>query len=882
MPSNKLKKIAISLVLIIICAGFAVGAKAALAQQDFGFDYAGNLPLGTRDLRSIIIDIVNIFMGFLGIIAVLVILYGGYVYMTSAGNPEKIEKAKKILINGAVGLAIIFASWGIVALIFRLFGIGIGGGGGGPSGPIVGPGALGNGIIESHYPGRNQRDVPRNTMIAVTFKERIDPASIIEDTNGSTTFGDCTGVSPVVCDELADTIVAGEADAVKIFKNIDGISGALAPDKVTVFTNDNKTFIFDPVDNLGNDVEEFWYTVQLTSEIKKAGGVDQALPFGYSWQFEVSTIIDITPPQIISVIPYPDNSADAYTATTAAQATGSITVVSQPKTYVPASVSAVTPLVGTINASVIGNYTGDEDEDIIIQLLAGETTATVDWSDLDENDRNATNPAPVDTIGRTIPLGGGLTLVIDPGYDADAALNRWTLSATAKVDPDYLRVGNINYQFVDSAPSGDQIEVGADVNVTAANIGTKLDEQAIFETPTVAANVISLVAAVAGSSGNSIQIITDGTRLADTDMTGGVDAGQAQSINDKKDEPRNVVVQINFSEAVNPITTTGEVLILGGGTIGPALASASFDLILPTIDLSGTRNYIAGNWTISNQYRTIEFITLDKCGVNSCGEDVYCLPTDPATIPLIPDLTVGNILIEVKAAFGVNLPTADLPYNGVVDMAANSLDGNRDGSATGIDGDNDGTGDNDGDGVFNTSADDIDDYYNENTGIVGVGDNYMWSFWVNSDIDLTPPRIEEIFPAINGTIGLEEPIEIKFSKLMMSSTLRPDSNYADGKDHLTLIDNSINPVGYWITSTNIDDDLPPDDIADTTRAYINHTPFPSSTNYAAEAGEGIKDLYQNCYMPAADTAGCSGTSQSCCNGVPVANDGSTFATSGCP
>ena len=46
---------------------------------------SGGVNLGTRDLKETITRIVNIALGFLGILATLIILYGGFIWMTSGG-----------------------------------------------------------------------------------------------------------------------------------------------------------------------------------------------------------------------------------------------------------------------------------------------------------------------------------------------------------------------------------------------------------------------------------------------------------------------------------------------------------------------------------------------------------------------------------------------------------------------------------------------------------------------------------------------------------------------------------------------------------------------------------------------------------------------------
>lgn len=88
----------------------------------FGFEYAEGLELATKDIRVTVFEIINIVLGFLGIIALGVMLYGGYLWMGAGGNAERLEKAKKVLVNGIIGLVIILASFGIVSFILRELG----------------------------------------------------------------------------------------------------------------------------------------------------------------------------------------------------------------------------------------------------------------------------------------------------------------------------------------------------------------------------------------------------------------------------------------------------------------------------------------------------------------------------------------------------------------------------------------------------------------------------------------------------------------------------------------------------------------------------------------------------------------------------------------
>ena len=188
-PKNKYIKIAVSL-LILAFAIFLLANFAWAANADLGINYAAGTGLSNQnDIRVIIAKIIRIIIGFLGIIAVGLIMYAGWIWMTSEGNEEKIEQAKKILTNAIIGLIIILSAFAIVSFILNK--LGGGGPAGGPAGgqeKSYGLSALGNGIIESHYPARNQKDILRNTSIIITFRE-----SMLADTLCETSNTNCQG-----------------------------------------------------------------------------------------------------------------------------------------------------------------------------------------------------------------------------------------------------------------------------------------------------------------------------------------------------------------------------------------------------------------------------------------------------------------------------------------------------------------------------------------------------------------------------------------------------------------------------------------------------------------------------------------------------------------
>jgi Type IV secretion system pilin len=78
--------------------------------------YAAGLTQAT-DARTFILNVTNFFLGFLGLIAILVVIYGGILAITSVGNPEGMGKARKAITYAAVGLLLIMSSFAIVNTI---------------------------------------------------------------------------------------------------------------------------------------------------------------------------------------------------------------------------------------------------------------------------------------------------------------------------------------------------------------------------------------------------------------------------------------------------------------------------------------------------------------------------------------------------------------------------------------------------------------------------------------------------------------------------------------------------------------------------------------------------------------------------------------------
>ncbi|MBI4256456.1 Ig-like domain-containing protein [Candidatus Uhrbacteria bacterium] len=576
---------ALILLIVAFCVfGLLMAAVPALAQET-AFEQFGDASTLSQDSIAIIIArVIRVALTLVGIIFTCLIIYAGFLYLLARGEPEPIKKAKNIFRQSIIGLIIIFSAYSIATFILnRLLDAAFTGTSEAIADAYSEPlsGSLGGGILDDHYPERDAVDIPRNTRIFVSFKEPIDPKSIISNYDEDT--------------ETADYL---NTDSIIIYPTAEGVGSALGETEVVVrYDEDFEIFVFDPVEYLGSSQEDTNYTVTLTKKIQKATGsaaFSGMYADGYSWTFEVSTEIDLTPPYVTSIVP------------------------------------------------------------------------------------------------------------------------------------------------------------------------------------------------AAGA-----------------------------------DEPRNVTVEINFSEAMDPVATTGSYIE----------DEDSFFTNIQVLD--STLEVVEGTFEISNGYRTISFTTTDACGEDPCGDTIYCLPTNQLISAVAKAATLNEEEIPQAEPTGYT-------FDGVVDAAANSLDGDNDGNACGSETDT-------------IECEDGDD-----------NDNYEWSFTTNDEIEDTVPQIIEggLDPEIKeDEISTSADVEVTFNTYLKSSTVKTNS--------VSLWPDPYYEFWFAIRKDN-------DDENERTTVLIEHPSLVSTAeggwDYWPVLNNEIKSAYQICMYPAIGPgANCvEGRDQErpyCCNGI---------------
>jgi uncharacterized membrane protein YidH (DUF202 family) len=137
MKQFKFKKIFFVLYLFALLAtplafSLAEGeiTGTATPAAGFGFDKVNNLatqagynPGNEPTLDERISSIISTFLSFLGVIFMLLMIYGGFNWMTAEGDEGKVEKAKDTIRAAVIGLVIVIAAYAIsIFAISRIWG----------------------------------------------------------------------------------------------------------------------------------------------------------------------------------------------------------------------------------------------------------------------------------------------------------------------------------------------------------------------------------------------------------------------------------------------------------------------------------------------------------------------------------------------------------------------------------------------------------------------------------------------------------------------------------------------------------------------------------------------------------------------------------------
>lgn len=102
--------------------------KTVLAQNVNigGMTIKGPLDSSYNNIASVINNVVPFVIALAGIILFLILMWGGFDYVTSEGSPEKLKKANAKITAGVIGFVLLILSFLITRILAYVFGIGQG------------------------------------------------------------------------------------------------------------------------------------------------------------------------------------------------------------------------------------------------------------------------------------------------------------------------------------------------------------------------------------------------------------------------------------------------------------------------------------------------------------------------------------------------------------------------------------------------------------------------------------------------------------------------------------------------------------------------------------------------------------------------------------
>lgn len=646
-------------------------------------------------LTVFLIGILRIFFGLLGIIALFLLIYGGFIWMSSQGDPEKVKKAKQIIYNTIIGLIVIFSAFAISSFLMSwLSGWGAGGGGGGTTNIPGGNGdwsrsAIGAGPIESVYPKPNAVNVPINTRIAVTFKENIKPESICNVAAGGTCNGE--GMRNIEICEISAT-------------GTDCLPGSVylatyyADSPVyQISATDKKTFVIYPKPYLGlDDGQNRTFKVLLKEEII-AEATNKSIFDGlrvnyYNWAFKTNGVLDFSPPEIIKtgLYPNPDNQEDVYNLGEQSTA-GSANITpnfASLKFDAPAKINGVPYLGTTLTGIALTKESPSNNPAPIDSLklnvagakingLVNTIAFTVDssqggfvlfdavpvnYSILGITYSTTGNCSGMTLSDRCLPVVNNEVILGDSGItivkgtrdfsSSEVKGSKWSFIVSSAVTGDSFTFKNgaaeTNFIFAGSDRAA-EFTKATTVNGLPANIS-----YTSIKSPNPASVLSSLADALNSKLGTLITASVSGNQVNIVPKAAGTNAMSFSSPSSA------LIIDSNLSGTERQVDR--QALPLGSKpdpynnsvfrvTFNKAINPINIDSYIK-VNIAG--QVVTASTTITNQYKTVELMGTKPCGVNSCGKMMYCW-VDPNTNQnqSIP----ANITIKaagLKACTGTN------------------------------------------------------------------------------------------------------------------------------------------------------------------------------------------------------------------------------------
>lgn len=109
----KISFFALLLFLFVALPALAGGLSDAWINAGHTADSAEYKDLGSDGLMSYVGTIIQTALGFLGVIFLILMIYGGFLWMTDRGNEDQVKKSKGLISAAVIGLIIVLSAYAI-------------------------------------------------------------------------------------------------------------------------------------------------------------------------------------------------------------------------------------------------------------------------------------------------------------------------------------------------------------------------------------------------------------------------------------------------------------------------------------------------------------------------------------------------------------------------------------------------------------------------------------------------------------------------------------------------------------------------------------------------------------------------------------------------
>lgn len=111
---------------LVLCLPFLLSPVAVsalgLGDAQEQLEAAGGAAYGEgaeTSLEVVIGNIINTLLSISGVIFLVLMVYGGYLWMTARGEEKTVEKAKNVIWSGIIGIIIVALSYGITYFVIN-------------------------------------------------------------------------------------------------------------------------------------------------------------------------------------------------------------------------------------------------------------------------------------------------------------------------------------------------------------------------------------------------------------------------------------------------------------------------------------------------------------------------------------------------------------------------------------------------------------------------------------------------------------------------------------------------------------------------------------------------------------------------------------------